>query len=57
MSRRLGAGRNRPRLLPRGRYPMKEPQTWGRAVMLITIAAVADALANAAVEGVLRLIG
>jgi hypothetical protein len=35
---------------------MKEPQRWGRAIMLITIAAVADALANAAVEGVLRLI-
>jgi hypothetical protein len=35
---------------------MKEPRAWGRAVMLITIAAVADALANAAVEEVLRLI-
>jgi hypothetical protein len=30
---------------------MKEPQTWVRAIMLITIAAVADALANAAVGG------
>jgi hypothetical protein len=40
------------RLLRRERYPMKEPQTWVRAIMLIIIAAVADALANAGVEGV-----